>query len=154
LEYRDYYKVLDVDRKASQEEIKKKYRKLARTCHPDMCKNDPGAEKRFKEVNEAYEVLGDPRSASVTMPSEQLAGRSVIQATAGLREFFFRRHVFFEGRSAGRRDIQLRVRARCTRGHGFRGILGFFETLFGDPGMGRRPGHRSAPPKGGTLKRR
>ena len=60
LEYKDYYKILGIERNASQEEIKKKYRKLARTCHPDMCKNDPTAEKRFKEINEANEVLGDP----------------------------------------------------------------------------------------------
>src|ERR1700742_994455 len=54
----DYYKVLGVDKKASQEDIKKAYRKLARQYHPDTNK-DPGAEERFKEISEAYDVLGD-----------------------------------------------------------------------------------------------
>ena len=55
----DYYKTLGVDKKASQEEIKKAYRKLARQYHPDTNK-DAGAEERFKEISEAYDVLGDP----------------------------------------------------------------------------------------------
>jgi molecular chaperone DnaJ len=55
----DYYKALGVDRKASQEDIKKAYRKLARQYHPDT-NSDSGAEERFKQISEAYDVLGDP----------------------------------------------------------------------------------------------
>jgi molecular chaperone DnaJ len=55
----DYYKTLGVDKKASADEIKKAYRKLARKYHPDT-NNDPGAEERFKAISEAYDVLGDP----------------------------------------------------------------------------------------------
>src|SRR3954449_1504337 len=55
----DYYKVLGVDKKASQEEIKKAYRKLARKYHPDANK-EPGAEDRFKQISEAYDTLSDP----------------------------------------------------------------------------------------------
>lgn len=58
--YIDYYKVLGLSKNASQDEIKKAYRKLARKYHPDLHPNDPEAEKKFKEINEAHEVLSDP----------------------------------------------------------------------------------------------
>jgi DnaJ-class molecular chaperone len=60
VEYRDYYASLGVPRGAPSAEIKKAYRKLAREHHPDVNKGDAGAEKRFKEISEAYAVLGDP----------------------------------------------------------------------------------------------
>jgi molecular chaperone DnaJ len=56
----DYYKTLGVDKKASAEEIKKAYRKLARQYHPDRNPDDKGAESRFKDISQAYDVLGDP----------------------------------------------------------------------------------------------
>jgi curved DNA-binding protein len=60
MEYKDYYKILGVDRSASEKEVKKAYRKLARKYHPDVNPGDDGAEERFKEINEAHEVLSDP----------------------------------------------------------------------------------------------
>jgi DnaJ-class molecular chaperone len=60
MEYRDYYQTLGVPRTASQAEIKKAYRKLARQHHPDRNPDDAAAERRFKDVNEANEVLSDP----------------------------------------------------------------------------------------------
>jgi curved DNA-binding protein len=60
MEYRDYYKTLGVARAASQADIKKAYRKLARQHHPDRNAGDKAAERRFKDVNEAHAVLGDP----------------------------------------------------------------------------------------------
>jgi curved DNA-binding protein len=59
MEYKDYYKTLKVDKKATAEQIKKSYRKLARQYHPDVNQDDPSAEEKFKEINEAYEVLSD-----------------------------------------------------------------------------------------------
>jgi len=59
MQYKDYYKILGVDRKASQEEIQRAYRKLARKYHPDA-NTAPDATEKFKEINEAYEVLRDP----------------------------------------------------------------------------------------------
>src|SRR3954451_1729727 len=57
---KDPYKILGVDKKASQDDIKKAYRKLARKYHPDRNPDDEKAEERFKEVQAAYDVLGDP----------------------------------------------------------------------------------------------
>jgi len=59
LEYKDYYKILGVGKTAASEEIKKAFRKLAREYHPDVAKSKAGTEDKFKEINEAYEVLGD-----------------------------------------------------------------------------------------------
>src|SRR5436190_16213455 len=59
VQYKDYYEVLGVPRTASEAEIKKAFRKLAREYHPDVAKNKKVAEEKFKEINEAYEVLGD-----------------------------------------------------------------------------------------------
>lgn len=61
MDYKDYYKILGVDKKATDKEIKAAYRKLARKYHPDMNPDNPQAEARFKEINEANEVLGDPQ---------------------------------------------------------------------------------------------
>lgn len=58
--YKDYYAILGVDKNASQQEIKRVYRNLARKYHPDVNPNDRNAEQRFKDINEAYEVLSDP----------------------------------------------------------------------------------------------
>jgi curved DNA-binding protein len=60
MEYKDYYKILGVERNATQKEIKRAYRKLARKHHPDLNPGDTEAEERFKGINEAHEVLSDP----------------------------------------------------------------------------------------------
>ena len=62
MEYKDYYKILGVERSASQDEIKKAYRKLAVKYHPDKNPDDKVAEEKFKEISEAYQVLGNADS--------------------------------------------------------------------------------------------
>src|ERR1700761_4200719 len=64
VQFKDYYEVLGVPRTASEDDIKKAFRKLARQYHPDVAKEKKGAEEKFKEINEAYEVLGDPQNRS------------------------------------------------------------------------------------------
>lgn len=59
MEYKDYYKILGVDRSASEADIKKAFRKLAHKYHPDVSK-EKDAEAKFKDVNEAYQTLSDP----------------------------------------------------------------------------------------------
>jgi len=78
MKYKDYYATLGVDRGASEEEIKKAYRKLARKYHPDVSK-EPNAEERFKEVAEAYETL------KAGSPSRGAARRTRPATRAGLR---------------------------------------------------------------------
>ena len=60
VQFKDYYKSLGVGRDADEKAVRAAYRKLARQHHPDINPNDPAAEERFKEINEAYEVLSDP----------------------------------------------------------------------------------------------
>src|SRR5579862_9205145 len=76
MEYKDYYTVLGVDRKASDDEIKRAYRKLARKYHPDVSK-EKNAEEQFKNLQEAYEVLKDPekRAAYDQLGSNWKAGQ-------------------------------------------------------------------------------
>lgn len=65
MDYKDYYKILGVDRKASEDDIRKAYRNLAKKYHPDKNPNNKQAEERFKEINEAYQVLSDSKKREV-----------------------------------------------------------------------------------------
>jgi curved DNA-binding protein len=62
VDYKDYYKILEVERSASADDIQKSYKKLARKYHPDLNQGDKAAEEKFKDIGEAYEVLKDPQT--------------------------------------------------------------------------------------------
>ena len=83
MEFKDYYATLGVTKSASEKEIKQAFRKLARKLHPDVNPGDKAAEARFKEINEAYEVLGDP--ATRKKYDELGANWRHVRAGAGAR---------------------------------------------------------------------
>lgn len=119
MEYKDYYKLMGVDRKATQDEIKRAYRKLARKYHPDVSK-EADAETRFKDVGEANEVLSDPekRAAYDQLGSNWKARQDFHPPPDwGSRSGFE-----FHGGSPG--------------GGNSEGFSDFFETLFGQAGRG------------------
>src|SRR5688500_5473948 len=123
--FRDYYEALGVPRDASQEDIRRAYRNLARRYHPDVNKEE-GAEDTFKEISEAYEVLRDPekRERYNRLGANWRAGDDVSGA-AGFEEFY-------RG-GGGPRDT------RVEFGDGdFGDFSDLFEGLFGGRGRGRR----------------
>jgi curved DNA-binding protein len=117
MEYKDYYKILGVARDASQDDIKRAYRKLARKYHPDVSK-EPNAEARFKEVNEAGEVLRDAekRAAYDALGSGWQAGQE-FRPPPG--EGFQHREFRFSAEDAAQ-------------------FSDFFSSLFGDGGFSPR----------------
>ena len=72
MEYKDYYKILGVERKASADDIRSAYRKLAMKYHPDKNPGDKKAEDKFKEINEAYQVLSDDQKRALRPVGQRL----------------------------------------------------------------------------------
>lgn len=129
MDFKDYYAVLGVDKQASQDEIKKAYRKLALKYHPDKNPGDKKAEDKFKEIAEAHEVLGDPEKRK---KYDQLGSnwRQYEQADFGSSG---EAGAFRQGRSY--RDVYGDVESMFGSGSGF---SDFFESFFGSMGAGRR----------------
>lgn len=130
MEYHDYYQTLGVPRNANEKEIKRAYRELARRYHPDLNPGDKNAESRFKELNEAYEVLSDPEKRS---RYDQLgASYSQWQRTGGSGSFDWSHWA-----SNGGAGTTAPRRARSSRieydsGGGL--FSDFFNAVFGDNG--------------------
>src|SRR5882724_5139515 len=129
VKYKDYYEILGVPRTASDADIKKAFRKLAREYHPDVAKNKKQAEEKFKEINEAYEVLGDStkRKKYDELGPNWNAGAD-FRPPPGWESFSGGRP--FSGRGSRGEDFEFHF--------GGTGFSDFFEQLFGSTG-GRGP---------------
>lgn len=132
MEYIDYYKVLGVANNATEKDIKKAFRKLARKYHPDVNPNDATAEQKFKEVNEANEVLGDPEKRK----KYDQYGKDWMHA----EEFEKARQ------QQGRRSTS---RQQYSGNFGGGDFSDFFEAMFGGSGFSRGDGF---PGGGGQVK--
>jgi curved DNA-binding protein len=128
MEYKDYYKILGVDRKADTEAIRSAYRKLAMKYHPDKNPGDKKAEERFKEINEAYQVLSDDKKRA---HYDRLGSAYTDFRTGGGRPGDFRWDDWGGGYSTN-------VNADDLFGGGF---SDFFRTIFGEAmrSQGRSP---------------
>lgn len=137
MEYKDYYKILGVDKNASQDEIKKAYRKLAVKYHPDRNPDDKEAENKFKDISEAYEVLGDPEKRK---KYDKLGSRYKEYERAGQSgDFDFSQWANMGGPGGGRTYTQYSTEDfEDLFGGG--GFSDFFETIFGGEFGGRRRG--------------
>jgi len=136
MDYKDYYKILGVPRNAEAKDIKRAYRSLAVKHHPDKNPGDKRAEERFKEINEAYEVLGDP---SKRAKYDQLgASYQAWQRSGGGGGFDWSQ---WTGSAPGGMRVEVGDLEELFGG----GFSDFFTSIFG--GMGRQPGAgRARPP--------
>ncbi|MGB5007410.1 MAG: J domain-containing protein [Ferruginibacter sp.] len=121
MEFIDYYKILGLDKKASEEDIKKAYRKLARKLHPDLNPNDKEAHQKFQQVNEANEVLSDPEKRK----KYDAYGKDWQHADQ------------FEQQKRSSRQSQ-QTGGQQFYGDGGQDFSSFFESMFGGSGQGRQ----------------
>jgi curved DNA-binding protein len=136
MDYKDYYSILGVAKNASQEQIKKAYRKLARKYHPDLNQDDPQAEQRFKDLNEANEVLSDAEKRKMY---DQFGSQwQQYQRGGGRPDDFWSQWAAQGARAQGGRG-----QARTVNPEQFEQMFGgsggfsdFFETLFGQQARG------------------
>ena len=122
---RDYYEVLGIDKNASQDDIKRAYRKKAKECHPDLHPNDKAAEARFRELNEANEVLSDPDKRA---RYDQFGFNDPMNGAGGFDTSGF----------GGFGDMG--------------GFSSIFDQLFGGAGMGGSRSRANAPQQGNDLR--
>ena len=138
MDYKDYYQILGVSKTADEKEIKKAYRKLARQYHPDVNPGDAAAEAKFKDINEAYEVLSDPENRK--MYDKFGSQWKQYQRAGGSSDSdFWQQWQSQQGRQPGgftSRTVSPEEFEQMFGGRGGSGFSSFFESLFG--GQGRR----------------
>lgn len=137
MEYKDYYRILGVNKNAGAGEIKRAYRKLARQYHPDVNPGDKKAEEKFKQINEAYEVLGDPHKRA---KYDQLGSRwAQWQRMGGDPGGFDWSEWFAGGRPGGGVRVEY---GDLSDLFGEGGFSDFFNTIFGGMGGATRTARR------------
>ncbi len=138
MEFKDYYKILGVDKNATQEEIKRAYRKLAMKYHPDRNPGDKSAEEKFKEITEANEVLSDPekRKKYDTLGANW---KQYQHAGGGFDDFFSQ---FGSAQSGGGRTYTFSGDLGDLFGN-LGGFSDFFESFFGSRGRQQESRFRS-----------
>ena len=127
MDFIDYYKILEIDKKATQAQIKKAYRKLARKLHPDLNPNDKTAQEKFQRVNEANEVLSDPEKRK----KYDQYGKDWQHADA-----------FEEAKKNQRSSSTGNRRSYSSAGGSNEDFSDFFESMFGGAGGGFSGGGR------------
>jgi curved DNA-binding protein len=140
MEYKDYYKILGVDRNASQKEIKKAYRKLARKYHPDVNPGDDTAEAHFKEINEAHEALSDPEKRK---KYDQLGSSWRQWQRQGAEPGGFDWSQWYAQPGGGRVHVEYADLGDLFGGGGGGGFSDFFSAIFGGMGQGGRTAWRT-----------
>ena len=141
MEYKDYYKVLGVDRKATEDEIKHSYRKLALDHHPDRNLGDKSAEEKFKEINEAYQVLSDPEKRK---RYDQLGeSYSSWQQRGGAPGGFNWEDWFVQNPRGGNVRVEVGDFGDIFSDTGIGDFSDFFRSIFGGRSVSRHPGSAS-----------
>lgn len=149
MEFKDYYKILGVSKNATLEQIKAAYKELAKKYHPDKNKQDPKAEEKFKEINEAYQVLSDKEKRS---KYDNLGSQWNSYQNTGGSSDNFNWEEWFTPSSRGRRKSKTVGDFFSSGG----GLSDFFEKIFGEgfssTQYSQSQGYQRTPVQGNDIK--
>jgi len=142
MDYKDYYKILGVERNADEAQIKKAFRKLAQQYHPDKNPGNAEAERKFKEINEAYTVLSD---AEKRVQYDRFGAQWEQYARSGGRP------EDFNWGGGGGNQSRTMTPEEFEQMFGGNGFSSFFESLFGNSAGGARPGQQTRTRRNGNF---